>query len=238
MKCIGRTAVAHYLCIDSGASFPGMLQLLQDDNTRALSHNEAASLLVKGNGTSGRILTGTEGCERRKTGNADRGNAAFRASRHHHVRIPVLDGTECFPDAVGSRRTGCNHIDALALQAELDGYVSSRHIADHHGHQKGIHTVRPFLQQLAVLALHRLEGADAGADSHAHAPGILLLHIQSRIRNRFLGCRHRKLAESLHSFGRLKIHIILGVKILHFRRQLTFIFRCIEFRNRCKACFS
>ena len=69
--------------------------------------------------------------------------------------------------------------------------------------------------------LHRLQRSCAGTDSYAYTIGVLLRHIQSRILQSFLRCRHCILGEKFHPLSRLEIHIVLSFKSLDFRRQFT-----------------
>ena len=118
------------------------LQFFQHHNSCSFSHHKAVSFFIKRNGGSVRIFTGRQGGQRGKTGYSNGADAGFSTSRHHHVRFPILNGTERLSDGMCASGAGGYHVDTFSFQAELDGNVSRRHIADHQRNQKGVHPAR------------------------------------------------------------------------------------------------
>ena len=186
-------AVSNYLCQDIGSSGLCMFQGLQHYHAGSLAHNKTISVLVKGDGCPGSVLCGVQGCKGGKSRNADRGNAGLCSAGHHHVRLAVLNGTECLTNGMGSGCTCSYHVEAFSFKSELDGNIACGHVAYHEWHQKGIHTAGPLLVKLLYILFHGLERADAGSHAHAYAVRILLLHINTGLLQGFLGCSHRKL---------------------------------------------
>ena len=109
------------------------------------------------------------------------------------------------------------------------------HVGDHHGDEQRVHAAGTLCVETPGLSLRKRQGADAGPDGAAGPEGIFLRHVKAGILHRFLCRRHRELREALHAPRGLRVHILLRVEILHFRRQLRLERRSVKGRDRADS---
>ena len=170
------------LGINMGSPASGVLQFLQNHNPRALAHDEAASVLIKGNGASLGIRTVGQSRQRRKPGNPHGSHRPLGAARQHHIRITVLDGAKRLPDGICTGGAGRHHIQAFSLQPVPNAYIARRHVGDNHGDHKGRNRVVPPLAPPPVGLPHRLKAADAAGEDDPAAVRLLPLPVQAGVR--------------------------------------------------------
>ena len=234
MERIRRRTVTDHLGQDLRPACLCMLHLFQYQYARSFAHHETAPSCIKGQRAGLGILTCTECRQCREARYTDRTDRRLRTAGNHHIRIPVLDGTERFADRMG---TGCArryYINILSLQTISDADITGSHIGDHQRDPERAHLGRPLLQQTHIVSLDGLQAADAAAHGTAHAERIFFFHIHSRIFDRFPGCRYRKLGETLHTLRRFLIDRLQRIIVLHLCGDLHLVIRRIKSRDRRK----
>ena len=131
MRGIAGDPKAHQLRIDACAACFGMLKFFHDNDARAFSQHESIAVTVEWSTGSGWIIVArTERLHCRETANAERGDCAFAATSHHHIRVAALNDVECCADRVASSSACSRSGDVCALQAKSNADISSQCI-DH-----------------------------------------------------------------------------------------------------------
>src|SRR5699024_9331904 len=99
-------AVADDLGVDLGAPGFGVLQLFQNEDAGAFTHDKAVPLLVKGDG--GPVGVGGTGQRAHvvEAGDGQPGDGAFSAASHTGIQVAVLDPVEGLAHGVGGGGTG------------------------------------------------------------------------------------------------------------------------------------
>ena len=237
---VGVRAVADKLGVDVCAALLGVLQAFQNDETRALAHHEAAAVLVEGARGMRRIVVviSAKSLHRAKACDGGFGDARFRAAGDGDVRLADLYGTERMSDAVRPRRTGRHDARRRAVQAVGDGDLPRRHVRDHHRNEERTDLRRPFVKKLPVLAVHRLDAADAGADERADALPVLFFEIELRILDGELRRRDSELRIAIHTLRFLLVDVRGRIEILDLARNLRVAFRCVEVCDLADAVLS
>ena len=138
---------------------------------------------------------------------------------------------------MGSCRTGRHHIGTFSFAAQSDGYISSRHIADHHRNQHRAHSLWSFCENLLMLFFHAGKSADTGTDDDADAVRIFLLHLKTGIFHRLCRCDNGVLGECLHTFGGFEIHSFFWNESFNLSGNFYFIISSIKLGDRSDTNF-
>ena len=117
-------AIPDDLPIDFRISGKRMLQLLQNQHTGSLSHNEALAFRVEGNRSTIGILSLMQCPHTRKSCHCHRCYCRFTSPRSHHILIAVTNAVEGFSNGVGCRRTGSHHTGYIAVCIHINGSTS------------------------------------------------------------------------------------------------------------------
>ena len=214
MICITCTTVTYNLRINLCTTCFCMLKFFQYHDTGTFTHYKTASVLIKRNGTSCGIFAGRKCCQCCKSGNTDRSHTTLCTTCYHYLSLTILNCTESFTNRVCTGSTCSYYVDTLTFQTKLNGHISCCHVTDHHGNQQRIYSGRAFFQQLAVFSFHCLQGTNTGTYGHTYTEGIFFFHIKCCIFQSFSGRCYCILTEQFHTLCSLRIHIILGIKIL------------------------
>ena len=130
MVSVAGGAVAHHLGVNLRPAGLGVLQFFQKQHARALAHDEAAALRVKGDGGPIGVLRLGQGLHGGKAADGQRRNGRLRAAAEHSVRVAVTDIVERIAYGVGAAGAGRHRTGAHSPEARINGYLSRRHIAD------------------------------------------------------------------------------------------------------------
>jgi len=119
MKGVARQSVPDDFAINVCAAIECVLQLLQNDDTCTLAHDETVSVLVIRSGGFFRCIV--KASRKRaaggKAGNCQSANRRFRSTGQHHVGVAETDEARGIPDGVCAGRTSCDDSIIRALQA-------------------------------------------------------------------------------------------------------------------------
>ena len=115
MESICSCTVSHNLCQDIGISLFGMLKLFQNNHTCTLAHNKTASVFIKRNGCTQRILTCAQCSKACKACDTDRADSSLCTTGKHYICITILNGTESISDTMCSCRTCRYHVGAFSF---------------------------------------------------------------------------------------------------------------------------
>src|SRR4029079_1315533 len=102
--------------------------LLEHDDARTLTENEAVAAGVPGAARSCRIVVaGGPRARRRKAADTKRRDACLRPAGHHHVGIAVLDETRGLADAVIARRARADRPEIRPAESVMDRREPTAH---------------------------------------------------------------------------------------------------------------
>mmetsp|Transcript_933 Transcript_933/g.1725 ORF Transcript_933/g.1725 Transcript_933/m.1725 type:complete len:213 (+) Transcript_933:425-1063(+) len=131
--------VSHNLAVNLRPSCQGAVERFEDDDSRALAHDEAGSVGVEGTGSRGGVVVvlGRHGLHAGETGVGEGGDGGFGAAGDHLVSVSVGDHAEGFADGVGGG--GASRCDAVvgALAAAFDADNSGGCVTKEGGDAKG-----------------------------------------------------------------------------------------------------
>ena len=174
MKGVRGHAVADELGVDIGAAPGREFQFLEDDDARALTHDEAVAILVEGAARArGLVVAGRQGAHGGKATDAHRRDGGLGTAGNHHVGVVALDDFEGVADRMGGGGACGAGGGVRALGAEPDGDLAGREVDDGGGDEERRDAARASFEQRLVLTLDRREPADAGGDEHARPGGDL-----------------------------------------------------------------
>ena len=213
-------AVAHHLGVDFGPPGPGVLQLLQKQHARALAHDEAAALRVKGDGGPVRVLRLGQGLHGGEAADGHGRDGGLGAAAEHDLGVAVPNVVESVAHGVGASGAGGDGAGAHSPEARVDGHLTRRHVADGGGDIEGGYPVKALFLSPAVLRLGDGLSADTAGEDHAAAIRVRLLHGEPGVGQGLPGRRHGELGEAAHALGLLTAQQSLRVKALHLCRQL------------------
>ena len=167
---IGTHAVADELRKDGRASAAGMFSFFQHQDACAFADDEAVARHVPRAARPRRVVVARrERAHGRKSGDAQRRDAGFRAAADHRVGIAVLDQASGIANRVraGRARGRGRRVRALGAQPHRD--LARRQVHDRGQDEEGRDAIGSALEQDPVFALDDLEAADAAADDDADA---------------------------------------------------------------------
>ena len=193
-----------------GAARERMLKRLEDHRSGALARNEPAAIEVERARRARRVLLAGKRAQVGETGDADGVHAFLGAARKRHVGIAVTDVAHSLADAVGARSARGDDVHALALHAVADGEVARGDVADHRGHEQRVHALGALLEQRLKAAFEFIDTADAAAEHHGHARGVLVVHGKPRLGDCLVGGDDGVLHEALEPAALLLREAVLG----------------------------
>ena len=196
-----------------------MLQLLQDQHRGPLAHDEAAALLVKGDGGTAGIGGVGQGAHGGESAHGQGRDGGLGSAGHHHLGVAVPDVAESVTHRIGAAGAGRHWADAHAVQSEADGDMAGRQVGDHHWDEEGGDPVKaPALPSLAG-GLEGADAADAAGQGDADPSSVLPLQVQAAVGYGLRGRRHGKLGEAVHPPDLLLLQHAGGVELLHLAGQ-------------------
>ena len=212
-------AVADHLAVDLGIPGQSVIQLLQHQDGRALTHDKAAALRVKGDGGPLGVAGSGQSAHGGEAAHGQGSDGGLGAAGEHHLGVAVPDVAEGVAHGVAAAGAGGHRADAHTVQMHPDGNLSRSHIGDGHGDEEGGDLVKAPAVACLAGGLDGGNAADAAGDGHAAPAGVLLLQIQSAVGHRFHRRGDSKLSEAVHPPGLLAIQSHGGVKVLHLGGQ-------------------
>ena len=175
MVAVPGEPVADHFGVDPGAATAGVLELLQDQDARPFPRHEPVAVAVKrprgplGLGVArGQRLHGIE------PGDAGGGDDGFGAAGDHGVGPALLDDLERVAHRVGAGGAGGRQRQVGPLGPEEDRDHPRRHVADHHGDEKGADALGAVLVDVQDGVLHEPQPAQAAPRDHAHPVAVIL----------------------------------------------------------------
>ena len=131
MVCVGRHAVPDDFRIDGRAATLRVLELLEDDHTRALADDEAVAVLVEGPAGARRLVVARrQRPELAEPADTHRRDRRLAAARDHGVGVASLDDLVGVADGVrrgGACRAGRR---VRSLRAEPNRHLARGEIDD------------------------------------------------------------------------------------------------------------
>ena len=213
-------AVAHHLGVDLRPAGLGVFQFLQKQHARALAHDEAAALRVKGNGGPVGVLRLGQGLHGGEAADGHGRDGGLGAAAEHDLGVAVPNVVESVAHGVGTSGAGGDGAGAHGPEARVDGHLTRRHVADGGGDIEGGYPVKALFLTPAVLRLGDGLSADAAGEDHTAAVRIRLLHGETGVGQGLPGRRHGELGETAHTLGFLTAQQGLRVEALYLCRQL------------------
>ena len=226
--------VAHHLSVDVCAAGLGVLQLLEDQHTAALAHDEAAAPCVEGQAGRVGVGGGGKGLHAGKAADAQRADAALCAAADHDRLIAIPDAVEGVAHGVGAAGAGRHRAGADALEAEADGDLGRCHVGDGHGDEVGADLFHPLLLAPGVLLLNGGQTADAAGHDDADVLGLRLA-VDAAVLNGLGGSAQCQQGEAGHLAGLFFVHDGLGVEVLDLARQLALELAGVELGDGADA---
>ena len=213
-----------------------MLQRFQHQHRTAFARHETAAAHVERHGRRLRILGMRQSAKVREARDADGVHRFLGAAGKRQVAIAVADGAHGRADVVRAGGARGGHVDALAAHAVANGDVAGGHVADHRGDEQRVHALRTLLVKRVEAPLQLVDAADARAEHHRGARGVLVVHVDARLRHGLVGGDERVLHEALEA-ARLLLRqaIFRGVEIGHLGRDAHLVVACIEVRDGAHA---
>ena len=215
-----------------------MAQALQNQSSRALAHNKAASALIERTARLFRIRLSGQRVHVHEACNRNLRDCRFRAACYTDIQIAVANRTHCLTDRVRGSRTCADRTVALSLQTVRHGNMRSGHIADHHRDRKRRNTARTLFHHCLLAFLKNLHAADAGAEYHAGTQRVKAAFLEAGLCHCLLCRCNRKLAEAAHALCFLLININGRIKILDLSRYLHLEIFGIKCTQRSDAVFA
>ena len=139
---------------------------------------------------------------------------------------------ERIADCIGAARTGGGGAAAYPLQAETDGDLPRRHIADGHGDKIRADLFKAALLAAGVFFLDGGQTADAAGKDHTKPRVVGFLQRKAAVADGFVGGGHGKLGKARHLAGFPLVDAFGGVKVLDLCGQLYFKISRIKSRDR------
>ncbi len=234
MVGIARGAEARDLGQGLRTARQGVLEGFEHHGAGAFARHETAATLIEGQ----RCLSGVVDLGKRaqigETGDADGVDRLLRAARKRHIGVSMADGTHGGADVVGAGGASGGHVDALAAHAIADGQMTCRDVADHGGNEQRAHALGALIVQRVEAVLQLVDAADARAEDHRRARGVLLL--DAGLRHGLVGGNDGVLDEALEAARLLLGQPVLGrVEITHLARHMHVERFMIEMRNGIDA---
>ena len=235
---VTRGAVAGHLGDDAGAARERMLERLQHDRARALAGDEAAAAHVERQRGALRILGLGERAQVGEARDADRGDALLGAARERDVGVAVADVAQRGADAVGAGRARGHDVEALAFHAVTDRQRAGSDVADHRRDEQRVHALGALLDQRGEAALQLVDAADARAEHHGDARGILQLHVEAGHLEGLVGRHDGVLDEALEAARLLLAQPVLGgIEIANLAGDVHLVLVRVEALDRIDAAF-
>ena len=189
-------AVAGELGVDPRAARYRFVPVLEDEDRRALAHQEAVAVLVeRPRRELGPVVEG--GAERLQPAErADRelGDRRLGSARDDRVAAARADEIECLTDRVGARGAGGDCRVGRPENAQPHRDVGGAFVRDHQGHGHREHPSRAGFEHLLVGLHHHFDSADADAHEVATRSGEYICLARSRRRGRRSRRRGRRRA--------------------------------------------
>ena len=220
MVSVAGSAVADHLGVDLGPAGLGVLQFLQKQHARALAHDEAAALRIKGDGGPVGVLRLGQGLHGGEAAHGQGRDGGLGAAAEHDLGVAVPDVVEGVAHGVGAPGAGGDGAGAHGPEPGVNSHLARRHVADGGGNIEGGHPVKALFQAPTVLRLGDGLSADAAGKDHAAAVRIRLLHGEPGVGQGLPGRRHGELGKAAHALGLLTAQQGLRVEALYLRRQL------------------
>ena len=232
-------AVAHQFCIDLCPTGFGVFQFFQDQDPSPFPHDKAAALLIERTGSFfRRIIFPGQGFHVVEPGHRNGRNGSFRPAGQHHIRISVLDGPECIPDAVRAGRAGGDDGRIGAFHLQIDGNLGRRHIGDFHGNEERTDPAGSLFHQFRSRIQESMDPADAGAYAHTDPVRIFLFQIQAGVFYRHFGTGHGELGHTIHPFAFFPVAVIGKIEVFDFPGDFTVKISGIELGNQPNTGFA
>ena len=124
------------------------------------------------------------------------------------------------------------------MQAISDGDLSSCHVRNHHRNEKRADLRRSLVEKFLVLAVHRLDATDAGANERTDALPVLFFEIELRILDGELRRCNSELRIAIHTLRFLLVDVRGRIEVRDLARNLRVAARCIEMRDLIDAVLS
>mmetsp|Transcript_30350 Transcript_30350/g.55458 ORF Transcript_30350/g.55458 Transcript_30350/m.55458 type:complete len:205 (+) Transcript_30350:1063-1677(+) len=151
VKGVSRETVAPHLGVDLGPPRQGVVEVLEDEHTRPLAHNEPVSPGVErtrhflGRSPSffplpPHLATVAQRTRQRtqlaESRNAQCVDARLRCTGNHHVGLPPLNQGESVADGMGTRGTRCRGAVVWATKTPADAYGAGGEVGENPGHEE------------------------------------------------------------------------------------------------------
>ena len=115
MEGITIGTVAQHFSVNLCPSLQSMLSFLQHQNACPLSHHEAGTLLIEGDGASADFGSRRKSLHTGKSAYSQFGNGGLGSSANHSSFVTVSDSMEGISDGIGAPCTGSYRANAHSL---------------------------------------------------------------------------------------------------------------------------
>ena len=211
-----RVTVADDLGVDVRAARQRMFQRFEHQDRRPLAHHEAVAVAVKGPARRLRIVAAlAQRAHDVKGRHGDGQNGRLASTRHHHIRVAAAQQLEGLATRRRAAGAGTHHRVIGPLQVVVDGNLAARAVHEHVGNHERAHLAQPLLaRQIEVLA-EAANAADAAANDHADARGVLRRHVQAGVGHGLLRGNQRVLDARIETARFFAIHVLARIEVAH-----------------------
>ncbi|ENN85805.1 hypothetical protein RHSP_18548 [Rhizobium freirei PRF 81] len=215
MVRVAREAVADHFGVDLGAARLGVFQLLQNDDTGALAHDEAVTVTVIGTRSFLRRVVKVRrqrlaGGKARERDTADR---CFGATGDHHIGVAEHDQAGSIANGVGTGRACGDDRMVRAAQLVADRDLAGNQVDETARDKERRDAARTLVAQRIAGFDDAFEAADARADHDARGDLILIrFRVPVCIGERHVRCRHAIDDEGIDLALLLRLHPVVSME--------------------------
>src|SRR5882724_5900591 len=215
-------SVANNLRQNRGVAPRCVLQRLQNQNSRAFSHDETITVRVKGTARrSGIIIARRERLHRGESAHAHRCNRGLSAAADHHIRRAALDNFERIANRMRRSRTSRRRRRIRPLRSITNRNMSRRQIHDCRRNKKWRNLIWPAEKKFPVLAFDDVEPTNSRRNVNAHFFEIRLFGFPIGVLHCGIRCGERELDEPPHFFQFFFLNPAERIEVLHFAGDLA-----------------
>src|SRR5450759_5411673 len=232
MVRIASRPIAGQLAVDSRTARQGMVERFENDDARAFTHDESVPILVEwARRRLGAVVARRERLHVGKATNRHGGHGGLGAAGDHHVRVSVLNRTECVANGMRAA-SACRDGGVVgSTRVEAHGHDARGNVSNEHRDEEGADLVRPALAVDIVLLLEALQPADAAANDHSQAIDIVAPASQAGVRHRLHGRGDGVLRVRIRPLRFLPLHDLERIEALNLAGEAHRKRRGIELRD-------